>query len=803
MKRPLEGGRQSELERGSDTAGSFRTGAWGVALSAGNAAEFLEVSREFARMHGYSPEELRGRAIRDVIPEDERQKQLEAVARADEEGHFVYERQALHRDGSRFWAQVALSSIRDPEGNVVLRAAHVLDIRHRKETEAALRFASFSTQHNADGIYWVRRSDRIVTYANPSACRMTGYDSAELIGAPFDRIDTSLPNELTADGASTCRFEGKHRRKDGTTFPVDVTVNDLEFDGRGYRCVMVRDITLRKEEERAMRFAQSGLDTASDDAFWLDEHGRVVYVNDSACRSLGYTREELLTLGIQDFVPRYGPGTWEATVERLQQVKKASFESVHRRKDGTLFPCEVSTYYMEYEGRPYLCGYARDVTQVKKLVEELGQQRTRLELLNGIARGARTGVSVEASIAHAVEQLFRGFPNYRVTYAVIDIEGKLRVVRAVAPEGMPDTTGQVLDLQRAPALLTAAGSGASIVFASPDTREDPRLDRFSPWVQATRAAAILLVTIARDERELGVLELHAPTPHEWSEYELRTMTDVADYLGMVLKEARLLEDRERAELEVRRLNANLEAQVDQRTQELITANGELEAFVYSVSHDLRAPVRAMSSFSEIVLEDVGEQISERSRTDLMRISQAARRMEGMIDDLLSLSRVSLRRLRSEPVDLSALSKTLLDELGESDPGRCVDASVGADLRAQGDPGTLRILLQNLLANAWKFTRKCPAACIEIGRDDSSGRAAFFVRDNGAGFDMRYANKLFAPFQRLHSPEEFEGTGIGLATVDRIVRRHGGEVWAHGEVGKGATVYFTLPQREAEAPGAED
>ena len=250
------------------------------------------------------------------------------------------------------------------------------------------------------------------------------------------------------------------------------------------------------------------------------------------------------------------------------------------------------------------------------LLEELRKQRARLELLNAIARGARAGASIGSTITHTLQQLSRGFPDYRVTYAVVDIEGRMSVVRAVAPEGMPDTTGLVLDLERAPAMLSAAGSGAASVFTSADAREDPRLGKFLPWLDATRAGAILLVTIARDERELGVLELHAPTPHEWSEFEIRTLSDVADYLGMALKEARLLEERERAEREVRRLNANLEAQVDQRTQELITANAELEAFVYSVSHDLRAPVRAMSSFSEIVLEDLGPQVSERSRVSV-------------------------------------------------------------------------------------------------------------------------------------------------------------------------------------------
>jgi PAS domain S-box-containing protein len=792
MKRPFGDVGWIELDSTDGNTHSFRAAAWGVALSAGDGMAFLEVSEEFARMHGYAPHELRGQPIRSVIPEEERGKQPDAVIRSDRDGHFVYERLALRKDGTRFPAQVALSSIRDTEGNIVLRAAHVLDIRLRKETEAALRFASFATQHNADGIFWVRSSDSIITYANPAACGMTGYDAADLIGSTFANVDPGVLDTLEAARNGVKAMERKHRRKDGSVFPVELTLNQLEFDGRGFLCLMVRDITVRKNEERAMRFAQFGLDTASDDTFWIDENGRVVYVNDSACRSLGYTREELLTLGITDFVPRYSADSWGATIARLREAKKASFESVHKRKDGSLFPTEINAYYTEYEGKPYICGYARDVTQMKQLVEELRQQRTRLELLNGIARGARSDGSVDSIITHTLSELARGFPSYRVSYAVADDDGNVRVLRSLAPEGMLDTSGHAADLRVVPEFLGALRTGRRNAIAYPDVQADPRLEAFRESLRAAGIGAILIAAITQDERVFGLLDLHAPTPHEWSEHECRTLDEVADYLGMVLKEARLLEERERAELQVRNLNANLEAQVEKRTQELSTANAELEAFVYSVSHDLRAPVRAMSSFSEIVLEDAGPLVSQRNRTDLARISQAARRMEGMIDDLLSLSRVSLRRLRSEPVDLSALTRTLLDELIEAEPKRRVETCVRADLLAQGDPGTIRILLQNLLTNAWKFTRDTQPAQIEIGVDETDPRAAFFVRDNGAGFDMRYANKLFTPFQRLHSVEEFEGTGIGLATVDRIVRRHGGEVWAYGEVGKGATVYFTLP-----------
>jgi PAS domain S-box-containing protein len=226
------------------------------------------------------------------------------------------------------------------------------------------------------------------------------------------------------------------------------------------------------------------------------------------------------------------------------------------------------------------------------------------------------------------------------------------------------------------------------------------------------------------------------------------------------------------------------------------ANRELEAFSYSVSHDLRAPLRALDGFSLAVLEDHGEALPEDGRDYLVRIRAAAQRMGRLIDDLLALSRVSRSELRRSSVDLSKLAGEILAELRSQDPERVVDAEVAAGLVATADLGLSRALLENLLGNAWKYTSKRERARIEFGEEvRGDGVRAYFVRDDGAGFDMTYAHKLFTAFQRLHAAEEFQGTGIGLATVNRIVRRHGGRVWAEGAVGRGATFHFTLPAEE--------
>lgn len=247
----------------------------------------------------------------------------------------------------------------------------------------------------------------------------------------------------------------------------------------------------------------------------------------------------------------------------------------------------------------------------------------------------------------------------------------------------------------------------------------------------------------------------------------------------------------RAEIEIQRLNVDLEQRVAQRTEELARANGELEAFSFSVSHDLRAPLRAIRGFATALEEDCAPDLDTPCREHLNRIQASAERMQRLIDEMLHLSRVSRSDLHRAPVDLSAMAAAVAAELREAEPLRVVDLRIAGGHWVYGDAVLLRVVLDNLLGNAWKYTSRKSEARIEFGCTGGSGEQVFFVRDDGVGFDPSRADRLFAPFRRLHSAAEFEGTGVGLATVQRVIHRHGGRIWAESRVGEGAAFYFTL------------
>jgi signal transduction histidine kinase len=263
--------------------------------------------------------------------------------------------------------------------------------------------------------------------------------------------------------------------------------------------------------------------------------------------------------------------------------------------------------------------------------------------------------------------------------------------------------------------------------------------------------------------------------------DLKRITASRDELNSEITE------RKRAEEKIISLNEELKHHLLQ----LEAANRELEAFSYSVSHDLRAPLRSVAGFSQALFDDCADKLNAEGRDSLERILAATQRMGRLIDDLLNLSRVSRAEMRREEVTLSGLAGKIADMLRKTEPERQAEFNIAEGLVAQGDEHLLTVVLENLLGNAWKFTGKNTRTVIEFGITEHKGRQAFFVKDNGAGFDMSYAGKMFSPFQRLHSANEFPGTGIGLATVKRIINRHGGRVWIEAEVGKGTTVYFTI------------
>lgn len=280
----------------------------------------------------------------------------------------------------------------------------------------------------------------------------------------------------------------------------------------------------------------------------------------------------------------------------------------------------------------------------------------------------------------------------------------------------------------------------------------------------------------------------------WANVVITRLLDEEGKLIGFSKITRDLTERKRAEEAIRTLNLELEQKVIDRTAALEAANKELEAFSYSVSHDLRAPLRSVNGFSQVLLEDYADRLDEEGKSTIERIRAATQRMGQLIDELLKLSRMTRGEVRREKVDLSRMVKEIAEELRKREPERSMTFDIPEGLWVRADPQLIHAVLVNLIENAWKFTRNKGDAHIVFGLSEKEGVKVYYIKDNGAGFDMTYVNKLFTPFQRLHAPKEFEGTGIGLATVQRIIRRHGGEVWAEGKVGEGATVYFSLQPR---------
>ncbi len=331
--------------------------------------------------------------------------------------------------------------------------------------------------------------------------------------------------------------------------------------------------------------------------------------------------------------------------------------------------------------------------------------------------------------------------------------------------------------------MEACVSGWAMLHREPVAIEDIYADARIPAdaYRPTFVKSLAMVPI-RTAAPIGAIGTYWASHRRVTEDELELLQALANSTSIALENVQLL--------------ADLEARVRVRTAQLEAANRELEAFSYSVSHDLRAPLRSIEGYSAALEEDLGDRLDGRARDHLTRVRAASTRMNALIDDLLALSRVSRGDLRNESVDLSALSRSIVEDLARQAPERRFEIVIPDGLWATGDASLIRAVLENLLGNAFKFTANTPVSRIEVGCAEDGNDRVFFVRDNGAGFDMKYVGKLFAPFQRLHSAKDFPGTGVGLATVQRIIHRHGGRIWTESKLREGTTFSFTLAPASA-------
>ncbi len=499
----------------------------------------------------------------------------------------------------------------------------------------------------------------------------------------------------------------------------------------------------------APEFAQNPfrqiVETAPDAMMIVDGSGRIVLVNAQIEKFFGYAREELLGREIEDLMPErfrrshVGQRNHFIGAARTRSMG-VGLELFGLRKDGSEFPLEISLSPLQTPAGVMVSAAIRDITDRRRIESELDQ----------------------------AEQLFRLMVASVADYAIIMLDPDGRVTGWNAG-------GMRILGYRAEEIL---GQSFACFFPA-ETRANGH-----PEYELSQAVAHGSYQEENwRQRRDGTLF--------WANTILTAVRDDSGALRGFVKVTQDLTDRRRAEEEIRRLNEELERRVIERTAQLETAYKELEGFSYSVSHDLRMPLRAIDGFSRKLLEDYRDKLDSEGNRRLNVVRDNAQRMGQLINDILAFSRMGRAQLSRSEIDMTALAHSVFSELKASD--HPVELNVGTLPPARGDRAMLRQVMVNLLSNAIKYSRPKPKSIIEVGADVNADETVYFVKDNGVGFDMRYVDKLFGVFQRLHSVEEFEGTGIGLAIVKRIISKHNGRVWAEAILGEGTTIYFSLPR----------
>ncbi len=547
---------------------------------------------------------------------------------------------------------------------------------------------------------------------------------------------------------------------------------------------------LTEQRSLAEQFKQSearfrGLvENAPDAIVGVDREGRIVLVNQQAEKMFDYREEEMMGRPIESLVPeRYHDVHVSHRNDYIREPRTrpmgAGLELYGRRKDGEEFPVEISLSPLQTEEGLLVTAIIRDVTGRKQTEEELRRHQEHLaELVD--ERTAELTAANERLEKEAAERR-------RVAAALVQSEERYRLLAESALTGVYLIQDGLFKYVN-PALAAIFGYREEEIIENLGPR-----DLTAPE-DRSRVQENIRQRLVGEERNIRYTFRGLCKDGSYVDVEVHGVQ--VEYEGRPAITGTLLDitERKRQEEEIRRLNEELEQRVVERTAQLEAANKELEAFAYSVSHDLRAPLRAIDGFGQALLEDCVDQLDGLGQSYLERIRANTQRMSDLIDGLLGLSRITRTEFLRERVDLSAIVQEIAADLQQRDEQREVEFTIESEREVQGDARLLGAALENLLENAWKFTGEQPVARIEFGAMNQDGEVVYFVRDNGVGFDMAYADKLFGAFQRLHAMEEFSGTGIGLATVQRIIRRHGGRVWAEAAPGEGATFYFTLAAR---------
>jgi PAS domain S-box-containing protein len=719
---------------------------------------------------GYQLEDLLGKSIFDLVHPDDMDRTIATFSA----GIQATTRERLevrirHAGGHYRWLEIIGRTLCDERGAVTGAIFGARDITEHKEAETELRFSEerFSKAFNASpGPMSISTfPDGCYVDVNAAFLQVFGYRREDVIGFTRSELniwekpeDLARATQILHEQRSFRNMEASIRTKSGELRTGRISADIVEISGAEYILLVFEDITERRLAEEALKQSEekyrSLVENINEVIYTVNDEGYFTYISPVVERFVGYKAEEMIGKPFMSYVyPEDLPGLLESFRRALSgQVEPAEFRAL--RKDGTFIYARSFRRVIAENGQVSLTGTLSNITERKRAEEELRSAHQQLAqiieflpdatfVIDGDHRviawnraiEEMTGVGKESILGrgdYAYAVPFYGEPRPTLIDLVLDEESST----TLEYEYMEKTNTKIYGEAYAPCAYQ--GRGAWI------------------WVTAS--------PLVDDEGKIiGAIEsIRDTTEHKRTEDELKKHRD------------------------------HLEELVAERTTDLLAVNQELEAFTHSVSHDLRAPLRRIQDFSQILLDDyTGRFLDKQGSEHLERLKASSQHMSCLIDDLLDLSRVTSAALNRQQTDLSAMAQAIAADLIKEQPARQARFDIQEGIAVSGDSDLLSILLQNLFDNAWKFTSKKAETEISFGITIDEGRQAYYVRDNGAGFNMAYANKLFEPFKRLHSAKEFAGTGIGLASVKRIIRRHGGEIWAEGEVGQGATFYFTL------------